>query len=338
MPRAIQYKANSVIYFAGDVGDKVFILQSGRVVLRSRDIETGDEIIDVVQTGEFFGVKSAMGRYPREDDAMVISDSQVVAFSVPEFEQVASSNTRVVMKMLKVFSSQLRRIHQKVRNLLAEGKAMSPEDGLHSISQYYLEKKLYKEALYVLNKYKKLYPQGVHIGDINKYLPLAEQYAQQYGQGKGPGMVGVGSDTPAGGPAARKTNQAPPKETKEDQNYYNAVNLIGQGEYAKAMEQLKAIVGAGESHPYYVQGLFEVGRCLFGLNQFDKLIKHYQGFLQSHPDFEERGEVLFLVGQGYEKSGDKAKAKGVYTRIGSMSDIDDTTKRKAKKALNAMGG
>ena len=77
---------------------------------------------------------------------------------------------------------------------------------------------------------------------------------------------------------------------------------------------------------------------MFGLNQFDKLIKHYQGFLQSHPDFEERGEVLFLVGQGYEKSGDKAKAKGVYTRIGSMSDIDDTTKRKAKKALNAMGG
>lgn len=333
MPRAVQYKANSVIYFAGDVGDKVYILQSGRVVLRSKDIETGDEIVDVVQTGEFFGVRSALGRYPREDDAMVISDSQVVVFTIPEFEQVASTNSRIIMKMLKVFSSQLRRIHQKVRNLLDEGRSMSPEEGLYSISQYYLEKKLYKEAVYVLNKYKKLYPQGTHILEVNRFLPIAEQYAQQYGQGKGPAMLGAGS---AGAPSPRSAPA--PSDSKEDQAYYNAVTLIGQGEYAKAMEQIRGIVAAGESHPHYVQGLFELGRCLFGLNQFDKLIKHYQGFLQSHPDFEEKGEVLFLVGQGYEKGGDKAKAKAVYTRIQSMSDLDESTKRKAKKALRAMGG
>lgn len=334
MPRAVNYKANSVIYFAGDTGDKIYILQSGRTVLRSRDIETGDELVDAVQVGEFFGVRSALGRYPREDDAMVITDSQVLVFTVPEFEQLAARNTRIVIKMLKVFSNQLRRIGQKVRNQLAEGKSMSPEDGLYSIGQYYLENKLYKQALYVLGKYKKLYPNGQHIGDVNKYLPLAEQYAQQYGQGKGPALVGAGG---GGGGATKPGKAAPAAAGPEESSYYEAVTLVGQNEFAKAMEKLKPVIAAGEASDKYPDALFEVGRCLFGLGQYDKMIKHYQGFLQSYPEFEEKGEVLFLVGQAYEKSGDKDKAKGVYTRLGTMGDVDDTTKRKAKKALTALG-
>ncbi len=334
MPRAMQYKANSVIYFAGDMEDKIFILQSGKVTLRSRDIETGDEIIEIIQTGQFFGVKSALGRYPREDDAMVIKDSQVLIFSVPEFEQLAAGNSRIIIKMLKVFSSQLRRIHQKVRNLIAQGTTMSPEEGLFSIAQYYLEKKLYKEALYTLNRYKKLYPSGVHSAEVNKYQPVAEQYAMKYGQGKGPAMVGI-SDT--SGPASRMSPVVEDTDSPEDAQYYDAVNLIGQNEFPKAMEMLKPIITTGSSHPRYVSALFEVGRCLLGLNQFDKVIKHYQGFLQNFPDFEEKGEVLFLVGQAYEKSGDRNKAKDVYSRVSSMGGVEDSTRRKAKNAMTALG-
>jgi len=39
-------------------------------------------------------------------------------------------NTRVVMKMLKVFSNQLRRIHKQVQNLLSSDEQMNPEEGL----------------------------------------------------------------------------------------------------------------------------------------------------------------------------------------------------------------
>ncbi|NJL32642.1 MAG: Crp/Fnr family transcriptional regulator, partial [Chloroflexaceae bacterium] len=117
-PKAMTYKPNSVIYFKGDVSDKIYILKSGRINLQSEDIETGQEVRDYIQTGEFFGVKSALGKYPREENAQVLTDADVVCFSVPEFEQMAAQNTRVIMKMLKVFSNQLRRIHKQVSNLL----------------------------------------------------------------------------------------------------------------------------------------------------------------------------------------------------------------------------
>ncbi|HRZ65266.1 MAG TPA: cyclic nucleotide-binding domain-containing protein, partial [Spirochaetia bacterium] len=100
MPKVGNYRANSVIYFQGDASDRVFILQSGRVSLNYSDIETGKEVHEIIQTGEFFGVKSALGKYPREENAVVLADAQVLVFSPPEFEVFAQANTRIIMKML----------------------------------------------------------------------------------------------------------------------------------------------------------------------------------------------------------------------------------------------
>jgi len=135
MPKALQYRAGSVIYFQGDVADKIFILQSGKISLNYQDIETGQDIHYPVQPGEFFGVKSAMGRYPREETALVLQDAAVIAFTVPEFEQLATTNIRIVMKMLKVFSNQLRRIHKQVSNLMEKEEQQSPEIGLYIVCE-----------------------------------------------------------------------------------------------------------------------------------------------------------------------------------------------------------
>jgi len=84
MPKALQYRPSSVIFFQGDIGDKIYILQAGKVSLNYTDIENGQDIHDLVQPGEFFGVKSAMGRYPREENALVLQDSAVVAYLTPK--------------------------------------------------------------------------------------------------------------------------------------------------------------------------------------------------------------------------------------------------------------
>jgi CRP-like cAMP-binding protein len=136
-PKSIQFKANSIIYFQGDLNEKIYILKSGRVSLKSTDIETGQEIQDMIQMGEFFGVRSALGKYPREETAIVLTPSVVIEFSVPEFEQLSAQNTRIIMKMLKVFSNQLRRIHNQVQNLLtANQEGLDPEEGLFKSGTY----------------------------------------------------------------------------------------------------------------------------------------------------------------------------------------------------------
>ena len=100
MPKLISYTKGSLIYFENDKDDRIFILQKGMVVLTSSDVETGEPVVEYAREGEFFGVKSAFGRFPREETATVVVDSQVIAMSVAEFEQLFSSNKQIIMKML----------------------------------------------------------------------------------------------------------------------------------------------------------------------------------------------------------------------------------------------
>ena len=113
MPKAMQYTKGSVIYFEGDHDDRVFIMQAGAVVLQSTDIETGAPVIEQVKSGEFFGVKSAFGHFGREETATALVPTIADALSVQELEVLFSNNKQLIMKMLRVFSNQLRQIHRK---------------------------------------------------------------------------------------------------------------------------------------------------------------------------------------------------------------------------------
>ena len=182
-PKAVQYRANSIIYFKGDQSDRIFLLNSGKVSLSYVDIETGQEVRDLIKMGEFFGVKSALGRYMREETAIVLQDSAVMVFSVPEFEQLASKNTRIITKMLKVFSNQLRRIHRQVQNLMVSDEQVNPETGLYKIGEYYLKNKRYGQALYAYKRYLVYYPSGAYATDVTNKIEQAEEFLSRYGSG-----------------------------------------------------------------------------------------------------------------------------------------------------------
>ena len=118
MPKAMQYTKGSIIYFEGDRDERVFIMQQGAVLLSSTDIETGQAVAEQVKSGEFFGVKSALGHFAREETATALVPTIAVALTVQEFEILVSNNKQLIMKMLRVFSNQLRQIHKKTESIL----------------------------------------------------------------------------------------------------------------------------------------------------------------------------------------------------------------------------
>jgi TolA-binding protein len=347
MPKAGAYRANSVIYFQGDNSDRIFILQSGRVTLKYSDIETGKDTHEAVQVGEFFGVKSALGKYPREENALVQSDATVLVFSVPEFEVFSQANTRIIMKMLKVFSNQLRRVHKQVENLLEKGESLSPETGLFSTGAYYLKNRLYSQAKYVFSRYLTYFPAGAFAAEASRYLETAESAAQKFGDGKGPAPMVVdsarraaGKAAAAGGPGAGDTEE--PKEDKnpgEDlsttaKEYYDAVSLFSQEKYKEAMSAFKRIVEANRDPEYVAKAIFDLGRSLYMLKDYDGAVKHFTGIVQTNPKHPDLVDILFYLGQAWEKKGDTERAKGFYKKILTMEADEDAAPRlKAKKAL-----
>lgn len=351
MPKALQYRAGSVIYFQGDVADKIFILQSGKISLNYQDIETGQDIRDPVQPGEFFGVKSAMGRYPREETALALQDATVIGFSVPEFEQLAANNIRIVMKMLKVFSNQLRRIHKQVSNLMEKEEQQSPEIGLYMVGEYYLKNRQYAQSKYIFSRYLTYYPAGKMAAQAARNLETAETSLMRYGDGKGPAPVtersssfssagsniGIGTTAMNGAMADSGPKQSSEELSVVAKAYYDAVSLFSQDRYAQAFTGFKKIVEANQDPEYVAKSVYEIGRCLYLMGKFDDCLKHYTNMITTYPKHPDLGNALYFMAQCYDKKGDKDRAATFYKKILSMiDDEDDTVHLKAKKALKAL--
>ncbi|MDR0582748.1 MAG: cyclic nucleotide-binding domain-containing protein [Treponema sp.] len=331
MPKPFQYRAGSLVYFQGDAAEYVFILQSGKVSLVYQDTETKEDVRDQVQSGEFFGVKSALGRFPREENAVTLADSTIMAFTVPEFEALAMANTRIIMKMLRVFSSQMRRIHTRVSSLM-EKKKLKPDEGLYNVGEYYMKNERFSQARYVFSRYLTYYPLGENAAQALKNLEIAEAAIAKYGEVKSPKAVVPRHAAPT---VRRKVQSDAAKA------YYDAISLISQEKYQQAYLAFKKIVDANEDPEWTARGAYEIGRCMFFLKKYDDSVKYYTAMLTQYPRHPYLKDVVFLLGQCYEKLGKKGQAAAFYTKILSMpaeDDLDDGTVTKAKRALKAMEG
>ncbi len=340
-PKAAFYKANSIIYFKGDEGDKVFILNSGKVSLTYDDIETGQEIRDLVKVGEFFGVKSALGRFRREETALVLADCQVVAFSAEEFEALVIKNIPLILKMLRVFSNQLRHIQNQVQTLLGAEEHINAEKGLFSIGEYYLRNKAYTQSTYAFKRYLVYYPSGAMANQALKNIEVSEAYLSRYGAGKGPDVEAPKGEAKAEGKAEGKAApQAAVKAQASDaeQRYYRAVSLISQEKYEDALKEFKAIIAAGPDEEYLSKSQYESGRCLFYLKQYDKAINLFTQWVQRYPKHPDLKDALYFVGTSYYNLSDKTKAAGIFKKILTMTPESESIYQKAKKLLKQIEG
>jgi CRP-like cAMP-binding protein len=325
MPKPAQYRSGSLIYFQGDPADKIYILQTGKISLVYQDIESGVDVRDAVQPGEFFGVKSALGRYAREENAVALADTTVMVFTVPEFEAVAMANSRIILKMLKVFSNQMRRVHKQVSKVLAK-EEHEPADGLFNIGEYYLKNRRFTQAKHVFSRYLTFYPSGRHAIHATKNLEVAENSLARFGDGKGQS-------------APVSSNVSAQADTGTSKAYSDAVSLVSQGKYQEALMAFKAIVDANTHPDWTAKSTFEFGRCLFLLNKYEECVKFFTNMLTKHPSHSELKETIYILGQCNEQLERKDQAIAFYKKILSIGGSeDDSTIIKAKRALSLLAG
>lgn len=167
MPKAVNYSKGSIIYFEGDLDDRIFILQKGTVLLTSTDIESGKPVAESVKNGEFFGVKSAFGHFAREETATVLVQTTVVSLSVQEFEILFSNNKQLIMKMLRVFSNQLRQIHKKTESVL-NNIAEDQQTGMLAVAKSFVDDEQYRSACDIYLKFLQRYPNSSRKEEIAK--------------------------------------------------------------------------------------------------------------------------------------------------------------------------
>lgn len=327
MPKAVQFKPNSVIYFAGDIDDRVFLLQKGHIALNSTDIETNKQIIEYIKEGEFFGVKSALGHFPREESVMVLTDAIVLSFTSLEFENFAQSNTRIIMKMLKVFSNQLRHIHRQSESLLHSEEQTNPDDGMFSVANCFYQSQQYKAAAEVAERYLRQFPSGKHTMEMKQIA--ATNLRSEHDFGDRPALNADAQEQPTrretGGPIGNNPNFA----------ITLAEGLAGQGKWDEAYKQYHSIIEAGDS-PALGKAYVGAGQCLYEQEEYVRCVQLLTPFIAREPKSLQMAEILMYMGLCYQRMDQIDKAKAFFTKALTMAG--PLIAPKIKELLASCGG
>jgi TolA-binding protein len=311
MPKPHQYFTGSMVYARGDEANKLFILQSGKISLATIDPETGVETRELVSPGEFFGVKSALGRFPREENAIAVADSTAMVFTVPEFEAFAVSNPKIIIKMLRVFSAQMRRVHQQIAKY-KEKEEVNPDEGLFSIGETYLKLKRYPHAKYIFSRYLAHYPSGAKVALAAKNIQIIEKNLANT--------------------AVKTQLQGAAKEYRE------AISLISRHDYKDAIQAFKKIVDTCKEKEWISKSEYSIGHCHFLLGKYEDCINYFSDLLSRKPDHPDAKEAMFYIGEASEKLGNKTQAVAWYNKILAMPNLEAGEMRaRVKQALKGLG-
>ncbi|MDD5067386.1 MAG: tetratricopeptide repeat protein [bacterium] len=356
MPIARNYKPGSIVYFEGDKNsEEIYILQNGKIVLVSSPIiQTELEVKETITNGEFFGVKSALGRYPREETAQVITPCVVLVLTQDEFEQMVLKNFRVLLKMLKVFSNQLRRIGKTVRDIMHKGEPKMPSTELFYIGEYYVKQGKADQAKYVYEKYLSSYPDGqfadtakqrldaVERGDLRvEPVPSLKKEAaapaggdvMSFDQGAVPGLQAAGGAEEKKPDGVRSATEGIDVTKK----YYEGLSLFSQEKFQEAIDIYQSIAAMTKfkdetTAKFAEKALFELGRCQMKLNKPLEAIETFSNLIKKFQRTDLLKDALFAIGEAYEKLNKYDKAINFYQKVVNTPP-KESINTKAKKAL-----
>jgi len=319
LPKPVFYRANAIIYFQGDKADGIPILKEGKVELSYEDLETGAEIREPIRTGEFFGVKAALGRNPHDETAMAVSDCTVIHFSISEFETFVSGNPRILMKMLQVFSTQLRRIHHQVQSLLSSDRiSTSQEAGMFAVGEYYLKEQQYPQALQAFKSYLSHWPKGI-------YAPQATLKAGEAEAAQAEAVEEIDEDRD---PAADYSVMT----FTEINNQYKL------GRYKDAMKGFLSLIKDSREPEHLAYVEFRVGCCLYYLDMYKDSTKQLASVIRKYPKHPYLGEAIYFMGLSHEQMGDDDKALGFMKKAGQLVPEGGSLYRQVLKKIRNLGG
>ncbi|HET6168499.1 MAG TPA: cyclic nucleotide-binding domain-containing protein, partial [Marmoricola sp.] len=79
--------AGEVLFRQGDPGDLVYVVESGAVEVYHELFGGGEELIDVMGPGRYFGELAPLLRLPRSASVRAMEDSVVIGYSLHAFRQ-----------------------------------------------------------------------------------------------------------------------------------------------------------------------------------------------------------------------------------------------------------
>ncbi len=274
MPKVINYNQGSIIFFEGDKDGKVYILQKGAVMLTGIDIETKRSTTTMVREGEFFGIRSALSKSLRDETATAVNHAVCIVMTMQEFESYFSKNKALIMKMLRIFSKELKTVHEKTTAILnlqkdhedfAVGRGKKIDDGLFAVAKSFYEDEKWQSCVGAITRLIKQSPSYTKDAEVAQMLRKAVANAatqKKKEETEKNRMIYSGEYNPTGKNGLSSDYQS--------ENTEKAFDLPAFQRFAKTYEDGEIIIAEfekGETFYLIQRGLVQLTKCVNGENK-----------------------------------------------------------------------
>lgn len=112
-----KYEKGQMIYTAGDKGEKLYVIHKGKVKI-TRFSEMGKEqIIRVLEPGDFMGELSLFAPSPLTDNAEALRDTSICIIDGNNLKELLEKYPSISLKLLEELSSRLGKAENLIENL-----------------------------------------------------------------------------------------------------------------------------------------------------------------------------------------------------------------------------
>lgn len=114
----------TVIFTEGEVGDKMYIIQSGAVKI-TKKMDGRDHLLAEIGKSEFFGEMAIVSNTPRSATAIASGTVEILAFDRAGFEAMIGKNTKIAMNVIDKLSRRLQHANNQMQLLVRRNQRSS---------------------------------------------------------------------------------------------------------------------------------------------------------------------------------------------------------------------
>lgn len=112
-----QFKKNELIYMAGEKGGSLYVINSGKVKITRISSSGKEQVIRILEAGEFMGELSIFKSTPLMDNAEALVDTMMCIIDEKELKKVLQKYPLISFKIMEELSERLDRAESLIQNI-----------------------------------------------------------------------------------------------------------------------------------------------------------------------------------------------------------------------------
>ncbi|AGB41173.1 cAMP-binding protein [Halobacteroides halobius DSM 5150] len=118
------YQAGEMIFWEGDPGENLYILNSGQVKIYKTSMEGKEYIVHLLTENDFFGELVLFKEEPLSNNAQAVTDCAVCLINKNDLERLLNHDPKLAHHLLAAFGTRLKETRQMLQSLaLDDSKA-----------------------------------------------------------------------------------------------------------------------------------------------------------------------------------------------------------------------